>query len=39
MIAESVSNDQLLMDIKNTEIEIGAYNNLIDGFWTLSRLP
>ena len=39
MIAENVSNDQLLTDIKNTEIEIGAYNELIDGFGLLSKLP
>ena len=39
LTAESVSNDQLLIDIKNTEIEISAYNELIDGFGLLSKLP
>ena len=39
MTAENVSNDQLLTDIKNTGIEINAYDKLKDGFLLLSQLP
>lgn len=36
---ESVSNEQLLQDIKNTEQEIVAYQQLVSGFRTLASLP
>ena len=39
MTAENVSNSQLLEDIKNTEIEVSAYDNIAAGFWMLSQLP
>jgi len=35
----TISDEQLLMDIHNTELEIGAYDKLQDGFLTLSHLP
>jgi hypothetical protein len=34
-----VSNEQLLIDLKNTQIEADAYYNLQAGFLALSRLP
>lgn len=35
----NVSNETLLIDIKNTEKEILAYNKLAEGFELLSELP
>jgi hypothetical protein len=35
----TIIDEQLLMDIRNTELEMGAYDKLQDGFLTLSRLP
>jgi hypothetical protein len=34
-----VSNETLLFDIKNTEIEIQAYHMIAEGFKILSELP
>lgn len=34
-----ISDEELLTDIRNTEIELGAYLKLSEGFEELSRLP
>jgi len=34
-----VSNDVLLRDIHNTELEVDAYRDLAHGFFVLSQLP
>jgi hypothetical protein len=34
-----VSNETLLFDIKNTEIEVQAYHMIAEGFKILSELP
>jgi len=34
-----VSNDVLLRDIHNTELEVKAYKDLAHGFFVLSQLP
>lgn len=38
-MAETVSNEQLLIDISNTEKECNAYQKIADGFETISNLP
>lgn len=35
----TVSNEELLNDIRNTEREIDAYQKLADGFYILAQLP
>ena len=39
MTAENVSNEELLIDIGNTERELKAYEDIRNGFWNLSELP
>ena len=39
MSNEHISNEQLLEDYKNTELEMEAYRNIGDGFTVLSTLP
>lgn len=39
MIADNISDEQLLMDIKLTQLEIQAYDNIQYGFLILSDLP
>jgi hypothetical protein len=39
MQAESVSNEQLLEDVKNTELELSAYIKMYQGCDILSKLP
>ena len=36
---DEISNEVLLRDIHNTELEADAYYNLSCGFWALARLP
>ena len=38
-MTETVSNEQLLTDISNTEKECNAYQNIVSGFTALSELP
>ncbi|MGA2504229.1 MAG: hypothetical protein ABSG01_09085 [Anaerolineales bacterium] len=38
-MAIKISNKTLLEDIKNTQREKEAYNQLADGYLTLSKLP
>jgi hypothetical protein len=39
MSCENVSDEELLQDIKNTELEYDAYSNLQEAFFVLSKLP
>jgi hypothetical protein len=38
-MTETVSNEQLLVDIDNTEKERDAYQKIASGFETISNLP